>query len=75
MKDLLSPIRQSFTLCKMISLPPFVVHGTHALETSEVLEYKKEYFNLLKWITDGKLDPQKAMKLNYMNNYLKKEEV
>ncbi len=71
--QLLSPIRQTAVLCKMVPLPPFVVHGTHALEPDEVLDYKNDYFNILKLVNANKLDVERAAKLDYLNDYLKME--
>jgi len=75
LNQLLAPLRQTATLCKMIPLPPFVVHGTHAMETDEVLDHKNDYFTLLKTIVDDKLDLDRVSKLNYLNHYLIKEEL
>lgn len=74
-KDFLIPISQSATLCKMISLPPFVVHGTYNIKNNEILEYKKEYLSLLNLIIDNKFEADKAIKMNYLNDYLKQEEI
>jgi glutathione-regulated potassium-efflux system ancillary protein KefG len=75
LNQLLAPLKQTATLCKMIPLPPFVVHGTHAMETDEVLDHKNDYFTLLKTIVDDKLDLDRVSKLNYLNHYLIKEEL
>jgi len=75
MIELLAPVRQTAVLCKMNCLPPFVIHGTHALEMGEILEYKKEYFHLLQLLTEDKLEIQQVIGLNYLNDYLKDKEV
>ncbi len=72
--QLLSPLRQTAILCKMVPLPPFVVHGTHAIEPDEVLDHKNDYFKILKLIINNEFDSEKAVKLNYLNDYLKMEE-
>jgi len=72
--QLISPLRQTANLCKMIPLPPFVIHGTHAIEQDEILNYKKDYFKLLELIVKNELDVERAVKLDYFNNYLKVEE-
>lgn len=72
--QLLSPLRQTATLCKMVPLPPFVVHGTHAIEPDEVLDHKNDYFKILKLIINNDFNSEKAVKLNYLNDYLKMEE-
>jgi len=74
-KELLVPLKQTAVLCKMISLPPFVVHATHVMDTDEILDYKNDYFNLLKTIVDDKLDLDRVSDLDYLNHYLIKEEL
>lgn len=75
LNQLLLPIRQTAMLCKMTPLPPFVVHGTHAIEANEILDHKNDYFALLKQIARGELNIDKAQKLDYLNHYLKKEDM
>lgn len=74
LNQLLAPLKQTAKLCKMIPLPPYVVHGTHAIETNELLDARKHYFQLLKRISEGRLEVDKVQKLEYMNDYLSKEE-
>ncbi|PLX12537.1 MAG: hypothetical protein C0597_13085 [Marinilabiliales bacterium] len=73
--QLLTPLKQTAALCKMITLPPFVVHGTHAMEDDKILDFKNDYVGLLKTIVDDKLDIEKVRKLDYLNHYLIKEEL
>lgn len=70
LNELILPLRQTAQLCKMIPLPPFVVHGTHAISTEEILDYKKDYYTLLKLFVSDKLDVEKAIRLDYLNDYL-----
>ena len=69
-KELLAPITQSAKLCKMINIPPFVVHGTHAINPDEIVEYKKAYFELLTLIATNNFVVKKAQEKNYLNEYL-----
>jgi glutathione-regulated potassium-efflux system ancillary protein KefG len=71
--QLLAPLKQTAILCKMIPLPPFVVHGTHAIELDEILDHKNQYFKLLQHISKGGTKVDRASKFDYLNDYLKKE--
>ena len=72
--ELLAPIRQSANLCKMKNIPPFIVHGTHALEKEKVENYRKQYFEILELIVSDKFDVAKAETIDYLNDYLKLED-
>ncbi len=69
-RTLLAPIEQTANLCKMIFLPPFVVHGTHSIKTDEVEEYRKKYHLLLTSLRDENLDISEVKKLDYLNDYI-----
>lgn len=73
LNQLIAPLKQSAALCKMIPLPPFVVHGTHAIETDEILDFKNQYFKLLEAFSKDKVDIEKAKSHEYLNDYLKEE--
>lgn len=75
LNQLLSPIRQTAILCKMKPLPPFVVHGTHAIETSEMLDGKQRFLQLLQLLVNDHLNVEKASELEYLNDYLIKEDL
>ncbi len=68
--QLISPLQQSARLCKMISMPPFVVHGSHSIEENEVREHKKELMKLCDQFKNDRFDLEKAMSFEYMNDYL-----
>ncbi len=68
-RQLLAPIEQTANLCKMIFLPPFVLHGTHSIRLHEVELYKKDYIDLLERLRDDKIDIEQARSLDYLNNY------
>jgi len=72
--ELIAPILQSFRLCKMIILPPFVVHGTHAMENEQINSHKKNYFKLLEHIIADELDVNNALEHSYLNDYLELKE-
>jgi glutathione-regulated potassium-efflux system ancillary protein KefG len=70
-RQLLSPIEQTANLCKMIFLPPYVIHGTHSITQEEVNQHRDEYYQLLDLLGDDQIDIEKARKLNYLNNFVK----
>ena len=67
--QLLKPIQQTFTLCKMKYLPPFVVHGTHSITSEQIQQNQQRYHHLLTSFRDGNVDVKKALQLNYLNDY------
>lgn len=72
--QLLSPLRQSSVLCKMKPLPPFVVFGTHAMETDEILDNKNDLLKLLNLLINNKISVDEVGKYEHMNEYLTKED-
>jgi glutathione-regulated potassium-efflux system ancillary protein KefG len=74
-KQLLAPIQQTVNLCKMICVPPFVVHGTHSISHNEIKLHKQNYHKILQLLRDNELDIDSLTSLNYLNDYidLKKE--
>lgn len=72
-RQLLAPIEQTANLCKMVFLPPFVIHGTHSITQDGVAAYRRQLFQLLALFRDEKLDIPAARKLAYLNDYLKSE--
>ncbi len=70
--EFLTPFTQMAKLCNMISLPPFVVHGSHVVSEEKLAKAQKEYHSLLKMISEDKMDVTEAMKANYLNDLIKK---
>ncbi len=75
MLELLSPFIQTANLCKMLPLPPFVVHGTHGITHEQVREYQNDYHTLLQEIVENRLDPVTALQEKYLNDYIKKRRI
>lgn len=72
-RQLLTPYEQTANLCKMIYLPPFVVHGTHSISKEEVLEYQKLYRELLLGLRDEQFNVDELRNQEYFNDYLIKK--
>lgn len=68
LRQLLAPIEQTANLCKMVFLPPFVVHGTHSITPEEVDSYGREYVDLLRALREGRIDISLARTLGRLND-------
>jgi len=63
-------IKQSAILCKMSYLPPYVVHGTHLLEESDISKIARDYEQAIIALRDNELDMIELGKCTYLNDYL-----
>lgn len=72
LRQLLAPIEQTAKLCKMVFLPPYVVHGTHAITPAEIEAFRDDGQRLLAMIRDEEFDLAAAVQLQYLNDYLKR---
>ena len=70
MRELLAPIAQTAYLCGMDYLPPFVVHGTHALSEAEILKHAEDYRRVICALRDGALDFEAAQRHPRLNSRL-----
>ena len=55
MRQLLAPIEQTTRLCGMDYLPPFVIHGTHALGEEGIDRSVSDYRRVLEGLRDGRV--------------------
>jgi glutathione-regulated potassium-efflux system ancillary protein KefG len=69
-RQLLLPFERTVTLCRMLYLPPFVVHGTHLLEEDEIGQEAEHYSAVLTLLRDGACDPDEIDTLGYMNDLI-----
>ncbi len=69
-REFLVPFEQTATLCKMIYLPPFVVHGTHLLSDQQLAEYVALYHKLLGRLATGGLPLTSIRNYEYLNDWL-----
>ncbi len=56
MRQFLAPLYQTCRLCGIDCLPPFVVHGTHAMPPEKIDEHAADYRRVLEAIRDGRID-------------------
>lgn len=68
---LLLPFAQTAHLCGMDYLPPFVVHGTHKLDSDTAMHpHADGYARLLRALVEGRVDMERARTLERINDDL-----
>ncbi len=72
-REFLIPFEQTATLCKMIYLPPFAVHGTHLLKAQDMEGYARLYRALLERLVKGEFNIEAMQRYSYLNDWLAKE--
>ena len=55
MRQLLAPFEQTFRLCGMEYLPPFIVHGTHGMSPERFGHHARDYRRVITALRDGTL--------------------
>lgn len=66
-RQLMAPIEQTARLCGMEYLPPFVIHGTHALAEDGIDRHAGEYRRLLEGLRDGRVSGDRISGLDRIN--------
>ncbi len=69
-RELLAPLEQTARLCGMDFLPPFVVHGTHRLTSTDIAAAAVEYRAVVEALRDDRLDLAAARQLPRINSHL-----
>jgi glutathione-regulated potassium-efflux system ancillary protein KefG len=68
--QLLAPFEQTAFLCKMIWLPPFVIHGTHRISDHERQNHTILYAKMLTKLAEGDFNPEELKKYQYINDWI-----
>jgi glutathione-regulated potassium-efflux system ancillary protein KefG len=68
--ELLSPFNQTATLCKMVYLPPFAIHGTHQITKEEQTLFSKQYRKILETFIMGDFSVDEIRKFSYLNDWI-----
>lgn len=68
-QQLLEPFNQTAQVCNMTYLPPFVVHGTHAMNAEGYTENADLYAAILTHLENNKLDVDEVTKYPYFNDW------
>jgi glutathione-regulated potassium-efflux system ancillary protein KefG len=71
-RELLAPIEQTARLCRMEVLPPFVVHGTHAMDEGGMRRHATDYRLCLEALRDDRIDLEAARSLQRINDDLQR---
>jgi len=71
-RELLAPIEQTANLCKMIYLPPYVIHGTHSITEESIDQHRQELRLILKELQQENLEIEKLRQKDYFNDYFQK---
>lgn len=66
----LVPYRQSVNLCRMVYLPPFVVHGSHTIEKQEIDEYAQKYRSTIEMLRDDLISKKNFSNAEYLNDLI-----
>ena len=75
LRELLSPLETSTTLCHMRYLPPFVLfNASTAVQEGRLDQHKASWVELLSGFRDGSLNPDRARHLPTLNRLLEKAE-
>ena len=56
LRQMLAPIEQTAWLCWMKFLPPYVLHGTHGLETEDIEQHAQSYQRFFDALQDQSVD-------------------
>lgn len=70
LRQFLAPIEQTFRLCGMDYLPPFVAHGTHGMKEEEIGAHARSYRRLVEALRDGRIDLDAARAVARINQRL-----
>ena len=69
-RQLLAPISQTAWLCGMEYLPPFVVYGTHLLDSAAIDSHASDYRRSLTALRDGSFDLEASREWPRLNHDL-----
>lgn len=67
-RELLAPFEQTAVLCKMNYMPPFVIHGTHKLSTTDIAMQAMQYQHLLLALAAGGVGDEAWLHVDYLND-------
>ncbi len=70
MRQLLAPFEQTVSLCNMLYLPPFVVHGTHLIQENRIAESAGDYRKIIQSLRDGIFSEKELIEKEYLNDLI-----
>lgn len=72
-QDLLEPFNQTAQVCKMIYLPPYVIHGTHLMNDVDYDKSGQAYGTFLSTLLSMDVPTKEILKYAYLNDWSDKE--
>ena len=70
LRQLLAPMEQTAFLCRMTYLAPFVIHGTHLMQTEIIEQHAADYRRFLEALVADQVDLDKAAEVERLNKDL-----
>lgn len=70
--ELLAPIDQTAFLCRMTYYPPFVVHNSHLLNSTEIQNFAEDYLKVITGLRNGNFKEDDLVRATYMNDLINK---
>lgn len=70
--EFLVPFKQSANLCNMEYLPPYVIYGSHSLNSLDIENHTSNYKKLLIALRDEQMDNSLIKSVEYFNDLLDK---
>lgn len=70
MRELLAPLDQTFKLCQMQRLPPFVIHGASRMEPEALEQHATQYQRVLRALVAGTVKLEQVAELERLNDDL-----
>ncbi len=67
--DFLRPFQRTSTLCNMIYLPPFFVHGSHRITDEDLKQHASLYKQVLTRLSQSEFNTDQLLSLNYLNDW------
>lgn len=74
-RQFLAPFDQTAYLCKMIYLPPFVIHGTHRMNEADIQQYVPRYRKFLEILAADQLDLDTVKSLENLNDLIPRNQL
>jgi glutathione-regulated potassium-efflux system ancillary protein KefG len=69
-RQLLTPFEQTAHLCKMVYLPPFVLHDTHRMDSSTIVQGALKYQQVIEEFKNDKIFQKDLQNLKYLNEII-----
>lgn len=70
-RELLAPFEQTANLCLMDYFPPFIIHGSLHLETSQLNKHTEEYVQLLEALLNDQISKEDIKHHHHLNAVIK----